>query len=121
MQTIVINGDAWGVVRVPAGDPSLMDRTGSERLGVTDPWCRQIRIRADLVPPKLDQVVLHEVAHAITVSWDLLDGLHRAMVTYDKEYADEWAAQLVESHAIEAVRLTGEILGRPACVRGECL
>lgn len=69
MRPFVINGDVWRVARVPAGDPSLIDRTDTPRLAVTDSMDRTIYVRDDLMPPLLDKVMLHEVAHAITVSW----------------------------------------------------
>jgi hypothetical protein len=112
MRTIVINGDTWGVVRVPAGDPRLFDMTGTERLGTTDPRNRTVSIRSDLGPPMLDRVVVHEIAHAIAVSWGLVGG-----PTGDP---DEWTARMIENHAIEAVSLAALVLGRPPCVRGEC-
>jgi hypothetical protein len=34
---------------------------------------------------------------------------------------EEWAAQLVENHAIEAIQAAMEVLGRPVCVRGRCM
>ena len=61
MYPFVINGDVWRVARVPAGDPSLIDRTDTPRLAVTDARDRTVYVRNDLTPPLLDRVVLHEV------------------------------------------------------------
>lgn len=115
--SVVINGMLWRVVRAPAGDPRLYDRTGTERLGTADPHARVIAYRSDLVPPMLDRVVLHEVAHAVAVSWGLTGGVREPTPCGD---ADEWLAQTFEGHAVEAVRLAGRILGRPVCIGGEC-
>lgn len=120
MRPFTINGEIWGVARVQAGDPRLIDRTDRPKLAVTDSRDRMIYVRDDLRPPLLDKVVLHEVAHAITVSWGLLPRLRRDAMRGDLTGVEEWGAQLVENHAIEAVRAASEALGRPVCVRGEC-
>lgn len=120
MRPFVINGDVWRVIRVPAGDPSLVDRTGGSKLAVTDSADRVVYVRDDLLPPLLDRVMLHEVAHAITVSWGLLPEVRSGVVRGDIIDVEEWAAQLVENHAMEAVEATRRALGRPVCVRGLC-
>ena len=120
MNPFVVNGDLWRVIRVPAGDPRLIDRTGSSKLAVTDEDTRTISILDTLRPPLLDKVVLHEVAHAITVSWNLLPEVRRDTLRGDIIGVEEWSAQLVENHALEAVEAATEALGRPVCVRGLC-
>lgn len=120
MRPFIVNGDVWRVARVPAGDPSLIDRTGGAKLAVTDSLDRTIYVRDDLLPPLLDRVMLHEVAHAITVSWGLLPEVRSGVVRGDIIDVEEWAAQLVENHAIEAVQAARRALGRPICVRGLC-
>ena len=120
MYPFVINGDVWRVARVPAGDPSLIDRTDTPRLAVTDARDRTVYVRNDLMPPLLDRVLLHEVTHAITVSWGLLPEVRSGVVRGDIIDVEEWAAQLVENHAMEAVQAARRALGRPICVRGLC-
>lgn len=120
MRPFVINSDLWRVVRVPAGDPRLIDRTGSERMATTDPRGMTIYLLDTLRPPLLDRVMLHEVAHAVTVSWGLLPRVRRNALRGDVVGVEEWAAQLVENHAMEAVQAASEALGRPVCVRGLC-
>jgi len=120
MRSIVIDGDVWRVVRVPAGDPRLIDRTGTERLATTDQRTRTIRISDDVVPPLLDRVLLHEISHAITVSYGLLEPLRDAIPRQAWVPSEEWAVQLLENHAIEALRLSRMVLGRPVCVREYC-
>ena len=120
MYPFVINGDVWRVARVSAGDPSLIDRTGGAKLAVTDSLDRTIYVRDDLLPPLLDRVMLHEVAHAITVSWGLLPEVRSGVLRGDIIDVEEWAAQLVENHAMEAVQAARRALGRPVCVRGLC-
>lgn len=120
MRPFAVNGDLWRVVGVRPGDPRLTDRTGVERLATADPSTRTICISSDVVPPLLDRVILHEVAHAITMSHGLLDSLHDVVPQETWVPVEEWAAQLVENHGIEAAVLASESLGRPVCVRGYC-
>ena len=120
MRPFVINGDVWRVIRVPAGDPRLIDRTGGAKLAVTDSEDMAVYVRDDLVPPLLDRVMLHEVAHAVTVSWGLLPEVRSDALRGDLIGVEEWAAQLVENHAMEAVNAARTALGRPLCVRGLC-
>ena len=116
----MINGEIWRVIRVPAGDPRLIDRTGGRKIAVTDEETRTVSISESVRPPLLDKVVLHEVAHAITVSWGLLPEVRSGVRRGDVIGVEEWAAQLVENHAMEAVEAASVALGRPVCVRGLC-
>ena len=77
-------------------------------------------VNESVVPPLLDKVMLHEVAHAITLSWGLLQRLHTDALNGDLTGVEEWSAQLVENHALEAVQAASQALGRPVCVRGLC-
>lgn len=120
MNPIVINGDLWRVARVPSGDPRLVDRTGESKLAVTDAGNRTISILDTLRPPMLDKVLLHEVAHAVTVSWHLLPEVGKMVRRGDRIGVEEWSAQMVENHALEAVEAARTALGRPLCVRGIC-
>ena len=120
MRPFTVNGQTWRVVRVPAGDPRLVDRTGTARLATTDPSDRAVYVNKRLVPPLLDKVMLHEVAHAITVSWGLLPRLRSDALRGDLTGVEEWSAQLIENHAIEALDAARTALGRPVCVRGMC-
>lgn len=120
MRPFVINGEAWRVARVPAGDPRLVDRTGQEKLATTDPRKHEVYINDSIVPPLLDKVMLHEVAHAITLSWDLLGYVHNRTPKHSWIDIEEWNAQVMENHAIEAINAASVALGRPICVRGFC-
>jgi len=121
MRTTTINGDLWRVIRVPAGDPSLIDRTGTERLATTDPKARTIHVSLEVQAPLLDRVILHEVAHAVTISWGLLPRLRQMVTNGATIEVEEWAARLIENHSIEALEAAREVLGRPVCVRGGCV
>ena len=120
MRPFAVNGEAWRVVWVAPGDPRLIDREGRRTVGTADPKTRTVHLSNRLMPPELDRVLLHEVAHAITMSWGLRPELDGMVGNSDKIGAEEWAAQLVENHGIEAAAIASEILRRPICVRGWC-
>ncbi len=116
MRPVAVGGDVWAVLAVPPGDPRLVDRTGSPRLATTDPATRTVAVSSALRPPMLDRVLVHEMAHAATVSHGLLP----SMPTGDRVAVEEWAVGLVEGYGIEAAALASRALGRPVCVRGWC-
>ena len=120
MRPFVVGGEVWQVVTAQPGDPRLTDRTGHERLATTDPLTRSVYLNSSLRPPLLDRVLLHEVAHAVTISHGLLTTLRSKLPTDTWVHAEEWSAQLVENHAMEAVQAARRALGRPICVRGLC-
>lgn len=120
MRPFVVNGEVWRVIGVVPGDPRLVDRTGTRTVATTDPLTRTIHISNELAPPELDLVMLHEVAHAITMSYRLLGGIHAELPERYWIPVEEWAAQLVGEYGVEAVIAATESLGRPLCVRGFC-
>ena len=118
MRALLVGGEPWRVLRVPAGDPGLVDRTGEPKLATTDPAPRTVRIRAALEPPLLDQVALHEAAHV--VAYVELPALSAMVPPRSQVAVEEWAARVMELHGLEAVDAASRMLGRPVCVRGLC-
>ena len=120
MKPVVINGKAWRVVRVSPDDPRLIDRLGLKTLGTTDPRTMTIHISNAIEPPLLDRVLLHEIAHAVTISYGLVDALHEHIPSKYWVWLEEWACHIVETYSLEASRLATKVLSRPVCVRGFC-
>lgn len=120
MKTVTINGETWFVSRVLPGSTFLIDRTGAPRLATADPAVRTIYVSSAVVPPMLDAVLLHEVAHAITISYGLLPYLHENIPEESKVPVEEWAVKLLENYSLEAIILTGQLLGRPVCIDSRC-
>ena len=120
MKPFTVNGEVWRVVRVKPGSPSLIDKTGEYRLATTDPVTHTVYISKHLKPPLLDKVLLHEVAHAVTISYDMIDTLHSITPRESWNDVEEWAVQLVENYGIEAAEAASMSLGRPVCVGGFC-
>lgn len=105
---------------MPPDDPRLIDRTGVRRIATADPSTSTVCVSEEVSPPLLDRVMVHEVAHAVTMSYGLLDSLHDMIPAYAWMPVEEWAAELVEKYGMEAMALASESLGRPVCVRGLC-
>ncbi len=121
MKPVLVNGQLWRFAVVPGDSPLLVDRTGELKVAVTDPRTRFIYISRELKPPLLDKVVLHEVAHAITVSHGLLGPLRNSISDDMWIHVEEWSASLMERHAIEAAILASQALDRPLCIGGYCI
>ena len=121
MKPVLINGELWQDNRVSPGDPLLVDRTGDLRVATTDASTRSISLSNRLVPPMLDRVLLHEIAHAITISHNLLMPLRTQIPETLWVMVEEWSAELLEQHGIEAAILASETLGRPLCIMGYCM
>lgn len=121
MLPVLVNGELWKVETVSPDNPLLIDRTGDYKLATTDPLTRSIRISSDVTPPLLDKVLLHEIAHAITVSHGLLAPLRNSIPDNMWIHVEEWSASLMERHAIEAAILASQALGRPLCINGYCI
>lgn len=120
MRPFVVNGRLWRVVSSHPDDPRLIDRTGVRRIATADPSTSTIHVSDEVRPPLLDRVMVHEVAHAVTMSYGLLDSLHEIIPPDSRVAVEEWAVGLVEEFGMEALALASESLGRPVCVRGLC-
>lgn len=120
MRPFCVNGQMWRVVRVAPDDPRLVDREGKRTVGTADPLTRTVHLSSSLRPPMLDRVLLHEVAHAATMSYGLMDAMHDRLPQKWWVFVEEWAAQLVENHGIEAASAASQSLGRPVCIGGFC-
>lgn len=121
MNPVVIGDDVWIVNIVSPGNPLLVDRTGNIRLATTDGILKTINISSAVIPPLLDKVLLHEITHAITVSYELLDDLHASIPPKSWINVEEWLARFSERYGLEAVILASQSLGRPLCIMGYCL
>lgn len=102
------------------GNPLLVDRTGLPKLATTDPITKTIRISKAVPIGMFDQVLLHEVSHAIMVESGITDLLSE-VVDGSTILIEELLAWFLETHAIEAIDAASMSLGRPVCVRGTCI
>lgn len=77
MKSIKIGNDIWRIKRVCKTNSNLVDRTGNITLATTDPNRRIIFVNKDLQGYMLRKVLLHEIMHAVMVSYSLLDDVSR--------------------------------------------
>ena len=120
MKPLVVNGQLWRVVRVPVGDPRLVDRTGEPKLATTDPVERAVHLSEGIPSPLLDKVALHEAAHVVAAAHGMLPAMRAAVPWRYWVPVEEWAAKVMELHGLEAADVASRMLGRPVCVRGFC-
>lgn len=118
--TVVVGHDVWLVKPVKSCDPVLVDKTGHLRAATTDPLSKTINLSVGVEPPLLDKVVLHEVAHAMVFSHGLLS-IFSAFSPEEINLIEEWAAQLIETHSIDAIEKASSLLNRPLCVKEHCM
>lgn len=78
MRSFVMNGILWNVCYVDPYDDRLIDRTGVGKLAVTDPGTCQIYLSTELINDRVmwERVIMHELAHCVMISYDLIGTLH---------------------------------------------
>lgn len=121
MKPFVLDGRVWRVVRVHPDDPALIDRTGTRTIATTDPKARIIRLSSDIPIQMLDVVMLHETAHAMSISRNLFDRISALIPAENRIAVEEWAAQMTAENSVETVAIASRALGRPICVYGTCM
>jgi hypothetical protein len=121
MKPFWIGNDQWQVIEVDPEDPNLIDRLGHKCLGTTDGEAKVIYLSSGLEFPKLDKVLIHEIAHAMTISHGLLDILHAFVAEESWVFVEEWAANFVEDYGLKVSNIASLLLERPVCVDGDCL
>lgn len=121
MKPFVLDGRVWRVVRVAPGDPALIDRTGVRTIATTDPGSRTIRLSSDIPPQLLDKVMLHEAAHAVSISRGLFNRIEGLIPEANRIEVEEWSAQAMAEHSLDTIAVASRALGRPVCIRGLCM
>lgn len=77
MKTIRIANDIWTIKTVAPNSSNLVDRTGNVTVATTDPTNKVIFVSRAITGGTLYKVLLHELMHAIMVSYELLDDISR--------------------------------------------
>ena len=109
-----MNGDWWSVRWTDPTDPILVDRTNVLTVAVTDPDTMTIYLSNQLRGSFLTTVVLHELSHAMMISYGYLGQIH----TYcKKKYwvnMEELIANLIAQQAKEIFERAYDIVGDDA-------
>lgn len=109
-----MNGLRWRVRFTYPTDPVLVDRTGTLTIGVTDSSTMTIYLSNQLSGNFLTTVVLHELSHAMMVSYGYLDIIHKYC---KKRYwidMEELIANLISQQAKEIFERAYDIVGDEA-------
>ena len=109
-----MNGLHWNVRWTKSTDPILVDRTGSLTVAVTDPDTMTIYLSNELRGSFLTTVVLHELSHAMMISYGYLEQIHRYCKKRHWVDMEELIANLIAQQAKEIFQRAYDIVGDEA-------
>lgn len=109
-----MNGLRWNVRWTNSADPILVDRTGSLTVAVTDPDTMTIYLSNELRGSFLTTVVLHELSHAMMISYGYLEQIHRYCKKRHWVDMEELIANLIAQQAKEIFQRAYDIVGDEA-------
>ena len=109
-----MNGLRWRVRFTYPTDPVLVDRTGTLTIGVTDPQSMTIYLSNELRGEFLTRVVLHELSHAMMISYGYLEQIHRYCKKRHWVDMEELIANLIANQAKEIFQRAYDIVGDDA-------
>ena len=109
-----MNGLRWRVRFTYPTDPVLVDRTGTLTIGVTDSATMTIYLSNKLRGEFLTRVVLHELSHAMMISYGYLEQIHRYCKKRHWVDMEELIANLIANQAKEIFQRAYDIVGDEA-------
>lgn len=109
-----MNGLRWRVRFTYPKDPVLVDRTGTLTIGVTDSATMTIYLSNKLRGEFLTRVVLHELSHAMMISYGYLEQIHRYCKKRHWVDMEELIANLIANQAKEIFQRAYDIVGDDA-------
>ena len=109
-----MNGLHWNIRWTNSADPILIDRTGSLTVAVTDSDTMTIYLSNELRGSFLTTVVLHELSHAMMISYGYLEQIHRYCKKRHWVDMEELIANLIAQQAKEIFQRAYDIVGDEA-------
>ena len=109
-----MNGLRWRVRFTYPTDPVLVDRTGTLTIGVTDSATMTIYLSNKLRGEFLTRVVLHELSHAMMISYGYLEQIHGYCKKRYWIEMEELIANLIADRAYEIFQRAYDIVGDDA-------
>ena len=109
-----MNGLRWRVRFTYPTDRVLVDRTGALTIGVTDSATMTIYLSNKLRGEFLTRVVLHELSHAMMISYGYLEQIHRYCKKRYWIEMEELIANLIADRAYEIFQRAYDIVGDDA-------
>lgn len=94
---------------MPENSAYLVDRTGNLTVATTDPYDLTIYISSSIHGQFHDKVLVHELAHAVMLSYYLIDDIHSMVYpTYWME-AEEKVCNFIADYGFELFRIFGQL------------
>lgn len=109
-----MNGLRWKVRFIDPDNDILIDRTLAKTVGVTDPDTMTIYLSNELRGSFLTTVVLHELSHAMMISYGYLKQIHRYCKKRYWVDMEELIANLIAQQAKEIFQRAYDIVGDEA-------
>ena len=109
-----MNGLRWNVRWTNPSNPILVDRTNALTVAVTDPDTMTIYLSDQLRGDFLTTVVLHELSHAMMISYGYLEQIHRYCKKRHWVDMEELIANLISQQAKEIFQRAYDIVGDEA-------
>lgn len=104
----------WTIEFVSPSSKYLIDRTYRLRLATTDPMTHTIYIADNMSISMTNRVLVHELAHVIMFSYDLLPKIH-SVVPRDRWIdAEEWVCNFIADYGYEIFSIAYNIMGENA-------
>lgn len=114
IDSFYMNGDFWTVRFVNPTNRILVDRTGTLTVGVTNPVDRTVYLSNALRGGFLTRVTLHELAHAMMISYGYLEQIHLYCKRRYWIDMEELIANLIADRAHEIFERAYDIVGDEA-------
>ena len=114
MNSFSLNGYLWHVKFVRPDSPELVDRTREQRVATTDPDTLTVYLSNQLRGEFLNTVFIHELAHCVMWSFDLLYEIHKMV---KREYwieAEEWICNFIADYGFQIFKIAHSVFGSNA-------
>lgn len=98
MRSFYLNGYLWNIQIVNPFESELIDRTNIPRVATTDPLTHTIYLSNELRGDFLEKVLLHELGHAIMISYNLLEDIHRMSNPRNWIDIEEWICNFIADY-----------------------
>lgn len=110
IQSFSLNGVFWRVKVVPSTSKMLIDRTNNKTVATTDPRTHCIYLSDELSGKFRETVLLHEIGHAVMISFGLLQDLHSFVPIENWIYAEEWICNFLADYAKRAMTIAKDTI-----------
>lgn len=111
MNSFYLNGYLWRVKFLDPYSDELVDRTGELRVATTDPLTNTIFLSRALTGNFRARVFLHELGHAVMISYNMLDEIHRMVKPRYWVEVEEWVCNFIADYGSKIFKTANGIIG----------